>query len=106
MLDSFFKVERNGQIAIDFDLLFEAGISVDVVKEQIEFVSSSRKFTLDGFFVDRNRRSFVIVYSAFASNTGALLSTCIVVPFQSSDYYVLPFEFYFSGGVNDGEKSC
>lgn len=93
----FFKVDENGQVYIDFDALAEVGVAVDVVRDQIDMILWSKKYTLDGFYVNRRSREFVILFSSVASNTGAILQDCVVVPFGSRDYSVLPHDIYVRG---------
>lgn len=91
----FFKFDGNGQMYIDFEALEEMGVAVDVVREHIDRIVS--KYTLDGFFVNRQAREFVVIYSSVAANTGAILQDCVVFPFGSRDYSVLPHDIYVRG---------
>lgn len=93
----FFKVDQNGQMYIDFEVLEEAGVAVDVVRDHVDMIVSSDKYMLDGFYVNRQSREFVILYSSVAVNTGVILQDCVVVPFNSRDYSVLPHDVYVRG---------
>lgn len=93
----FLKFDENGQMYVDFEVLAEAGVAVDVVREHIDMIMSNDKYFLDGFYVNRRSREFVILYSSVASNTGAILQDCVIVPFGSRDYSVLPHEIYVRG---------
>lgn len=89
----FFKVDENGQMYIDFEMLSQAGVAVDVVRDHIDMIMSNDKYSLDGFYVNRQSREFVIVFSSWRSDT----QDCVVVPFGSRDYSVLPHEIYVRG---------
>ena len=93
----FFKFDENGQMYIDFEVLEEMGVAVDVVRYHIAVIMRSKKYTLDGFYVNRRSREFVILFSSVVSNTGAILQDCVVVPFGSRDYSVLPHDIYVRG---------
>lgn len=90
----FFKIGDDGQMYIDFEALAEVGVAVDVVRDHIDMIMCSKKYTLDGFYFNRRSREFVILFS---SDTGAILQDCVVVPFGSRDYSVLPHEIYVRG---------
>lgn len=91
----FFRVDGDGQIYVDFEALEEMGVAVDVVRDHIDMIMWSEKYMLDGFYVNRRSCEFVILFSA--SNTG--VQDCVVVPFGSRDYSVLPHEIYVRGGI-------
>lgn len=93
----FFKVDENGQMYIDFEALAEVGVAVDVVRDHIDMITNNKKYMLDGFYVNRRSREFVILFSSIASNTGVILQDCVVVPFGSFDYSVLPHDVYVRG---------
>lgn len=95
----FFKIGDDGQMYIDFEALAEVGVAVDVVRDHVDMIVSSDEYMLDGFYVNRREREFVILFSSVASNTGAILQDCVVVPFGSRDYSVLPHDVYVSGGI-------
>ena len=96
----FFRIGDDGQMYIDFEALAEVGVAVDVVRDHIDMIS--KKYTLDGFYVNRREREFVILFSSVASNTGAILQDCVVVPFGSRDYSVLPHDVYVRGDIDEG----
>lgn len=89
----FFKFDENGQMYVDFEALQEVGVAVDVVRDQIDFIVAHDKYSLDGFYVNRRSREFVIVFSSWRSES----QDCVVVPFGSRDYSVLPHEIYVRG---------
>lgn len=89
----FFKFDGNGQMYIDFEALAEVGVAVDVVRDQIDFIVGHDKYSLDGFYVNRRDREFVIVFSSWRAES----QDCVVVPFGSRDYSVLPHDVYVRG---------
>ena len=93
----FFKVDQNGQMYIDFGALEEAGVAVDVVRDHIDMIMRNPKHALDGFFVNRQAREFVVLYSSVAANTGTIMQTCVIFPFGSRNYSVLPLDIYVKG---------
>lgn len=93
----FFKFDENGQMYIDFEALAEVGVAVDVVRDHIDMILWNKKYTLDGFYVNRRDREFVILYSGVYDNTGAIFQNCVVVPFGSRQYSVLPHDIYVRG---------
>lgn len=91
----FFNVDKDGQMYIDFEILEEVGVSVDVVRDHLNMII--KKHMLDGFYVNRQSRELVLIYSFIADNTGAILQNCVVFPFNSRDYSVLPYDIYVRG---------
>jgi hypothetical protein len=92
-----YKIDGKGQMYIDFETFESAGCALNVVCKQIKMINSSKNLFLDGLYVNRQAKEFVILFSVKSTSTGLLYQNCVIVPFKSWEYSVLPYDLYVRG---------
>jgi hypothetical protein len=92
-----FKVDEKGQMYIDFETFESAGVAINVVRKQIKMINISKNLFFDGIYINRQAKEFVILYSVRSTKTGFMYQHCVIVPFKSWEYSVLPYDLYVRG---------
>jgi hypothetical protein len=99
MMMSYLRVDEKGQLYIDFDALEQfTAVQSENVRQHINVIQHSDRYTFDGLFVDRVRRAVVIVCSSIAANTGDIMQDYVVIPFGAKDFHeysVIPADLYY-----------
>jgi ABC-type phosphate transport system ATPase subunit len=92
-----FKVDGKGQMYIDFETFVSAGVAINVVRKKIKMINQSKNLFFDGIYINRKAKEFVIIYSVKSTKTDSMYQYCVIVPFNSLDYLVLPYDLYLRG---------